>query len=72
MANGQKNYMRWWKAGGKKVAGKKKGFHKKDSLQELDRGHQIDALGGNLHSFATGPEWAASSYVLIMDQKKLQ
>ena len=56
----KKNYMRWWKAGGKKVAGKKKGFHKKDSLRELDRGHQIDARGGNLHSFATGPEWAAT------------
>ena len=25
------------------MAGKKKGFHKKDSLQELDRGDQIDA-----------------------------
>ena len=36
--------------------GQKKGFHKKDSLRELDRGHQIDARGGNLHSFATGPE----------------
>ena len=53
MANGQNKL---YEVVQSSVGRQKSGFHKKDSLQELDRGHQIDARGGNLHSFATGPE----------------
>ena len=58
MANGQNKLYEVVKSsvGRQKSGGQKKGVHKKDSLRELDRGHQIDARGGNLHSFATGPE----------------
>ena len=56
ISDGQKKLYEVVKSGRQKSGGQKKGFHKKDSLRELDRGHQIDARGGNLHSFATGPE----------------